>query len=60
MKYIGNYFQISDTPLPHVGIFFITFGKFDQFFTPPPSQLPKVFYERPPIEKITQPFSIDR
>ena len=46
-----QFFRIFDTPLPHVGSFLVlSVGNFDQFLTPPPSQLPTSFMDAPNVK----------
>ena len=47
-KWRWQFFQIFDTPLPHVGSFLVlSIGNFDQFLTPPPYQLATLFMDGP-------------
>ena len=49
-KWRRQFFQIFDTPLPHVGSFLVlSIGNFDQFFTSPLSQLPTLFMDGPKL-----------
>ena len=49
-----QFFWIFDTPLPHIGSFLVpSVSNFDQFLSPPPSQLSTSFMDGPEDKKNT-------